>query len=87
MINLLEIFLEISPVRNLTIVENCQEYLENKEELDKLEYIRVDTLNGRKAIDGIEASDKKEERIEFLESIGLEQKEDELKKWVYSLCY
>ena len=56
MLNLLFFFPKLSPIRDLTIVESEDDYLENKEYLDKFDQNRVDTLKGRTPISGIENS-------------------------------
>ena len=56
MLNLLYFFPELSPIRDLTIVESQQDYLNNKEYLEQLEKNRVYTIKGRVPITGIENS-------------------------------
>lgn len=56
MLNLLYFFPELSPIRDLTIVEDEEDYLRNKEFLETLAESRVDTLKGRPFISGIENS-------------------------------
>lgn len=56
MLNLLYFFPQLSPVTDLTIVENEEDYLNNKDFLDSLKQNRVDTLKGRTPILGIENS-------------------------------
>lgn len=56
MLNLLYFFPELSPIRDITIVENEQDYLNNKEYLENLAQNRVDTIKGRVPISGIENS-------------------------------
>lgn len=58
MLNLLYFFPQLSPIRDLTIVESIQDYLDNKVFLDNLNQNRVDTLKGRNPISGIENSGK-----------------------------
>lgn len=60
MLNLLYFFPQLSPVRDLTIVESKEDYLNNKELLDTFSQHRVDTLKGRISILGIENSGKSE---------------------------
>lgn len=47
MINLLYFFPELSPIRDLTIVDNIEEYLNNKNYFDSFSQNRVDTVKGR----------------------------------------
>ncbi|MCM1052878.1 MAG: hypothetical protein NC483_02745 [Ruminococcus sp.] len=54
MLNLIYFFPKLSPVKELVIVENKEDYLNNKEFLNKFDQNRVDTLKGRKPILGIE---------------------------------
>lgn len=56
MLNLLFFFPELSPVRDITIVENEKEYLNNKDFVESFNQNRVDTLSGRTPILGIENS-------------------------------
>ncbi|MDE5888474.1 MAG: hypothetical protein K2H20_00470 [Bacilli bacterium] len=58
MINLIEFFPELSPVRDLTIVESVEEYIKNKDYFDSFKQNRVDTLKGRTPILGIENAGK-----------------------------
>lgn len=58
MLNLLYFFPQLSPVKDLVIVENEEEYLNNKEFLDSFAQNRVDTLKGRLPILGIENTGK-----------------------------
>lgn len=58
MLNLLYFFPQLSPIKNLTIVESEEEYLNNKDLLDCFNQNRVDTLKGRLPIEGIENSGK-----------------------------
>lgn len=58
MLNLLYFFPELSPIKDLTIVESQEDYLNNKQFLDSLNQNRVDTLKGRTPILGIENSGK-----------------------------
>ena len=56
MLNLLYFFPELSPIKDLTIVESEEDYLNNKDFLDSFDQNRVDTLKGRTPIVGIENS-------------------------------
>lgn len=58
MLNLLQYFPELSPVRDLIIVEDEEDYLKNKAFLETFNQNRVDTLKGRTPILGIENSGK-----------------------------
>lgn len=58
MLNLLSFFPQLSPVRDLTIVENIEEYLANKAYFDSFDQNRVDTIKGRVPILGIDDSGK-----------------------------
>ncbi|MCI9233905.1 MAG: hypothetical protein HFH08_04845 [Bacilli bacterium] len=58
MLNLLYFFPQLSPIRDLTIVESMEDYLNNKELLDSFNQNRVGTLKGRTPILGIENSEK-----------------------------
>lgn len=54
MLNLLYFFPQLSSVRDLTLVESIEDYLNNKEYFDSFAQNRVDTLKGRTPISGIE---------------------------------
>lgn len=54
MINLIEFFPEISPVKNLTIVENEEDFHKHYELIRTLDANRVDSLKSRGLITGIE---------------------------------
>ena len=58
MLNLLYFFPQISPIKDLTIVENEEDYLKNQKFLNSFSQNRVDTLKGRNPILGIENSGK-----------------------------
>ena len=58
MLNLLYFFPELSPVKDLIIVESIEDYLENKDYFNSFSQNRVDTLKGRPPILGIENSGK-----------------------------
>lgn len=58
MLNLLYFFPQLSPIKDLTIVECKEDYLDNKKFLDSFNQSRVDTLKGRTPISGIENSGK-----------------------------
>ena len=66
MINLIDFFPEISPIRNLTIVENEEDFETNIEQLKDLDNNRVDSLKGRPVILGIENTGKKEDFLKTL---------------------
>lgn len=54
MLNLLYFFPQLSPVKDLIIIEDEEDYLKNKEFFDSFDQNRVDTLKGRTPILGIE---------------------------------
>lgn len=56
MLNLLFFFPDLSPIKDLTIVESVEDYLSNKEFLDSFTENRIDTLKGRNSILNIESS-------------------------------
>lgn len=58
MLNLLYFFPQLSPVTDMVIVENVEEYLNNKDFFDSFNQNRVDTLKGRTPILGIENAGK-----------------------------
>lgn len=58
MLNLLYFFPQLSPIKDLTIVENEEDYLKHQEFLNDFNQNRVDTLKGRTPILGIENSGK-----------------------------
>ena len=58
MLNLLYFFPQLSPVRDLTIVESEEDYLTNKDYLNSFDQNRVDTIKGRTPILGIENAGK-----------------------------
>lgn len=58
MINLIDFFPNLSPVKDLTIVENIKEYQENKFFFDSFKQNRVDTIKGKKPIMSIENAGK-----------------------------
>lgn len=66
MINLIDFFPKISPIRDLTIVEDEKDFIENKEYLETLDNNRVDSLKGRPVILGIENTGRKEEFLPTL---------------------
>lgn len=58
MLNLLYFFPQLSPIKDLTIVESIEDYMNNKELINSFDQNRVDTLKGRTPILGIENSGK-----------------------------
>lgn len=58
MLNLLFFFPELSPVKDLVIVENIEDYLSNNDYFNTFDQNRVDTLKGRNPILGIENAGK-----------------------------
>ena len=69
MINLLIYFPEISPIKNLTIIENEEEYMQNIDYIKTLDNSRIDSPKDKPLITGIESSGKKEEFLELLKKI------------------
>ncbi len=58
MLNLLYFFPELSPIKDLIIVESIEDYQNNKDYCNSFSQNRVDTLKGRPPILGIENSGK-----------------------------
>lgn len=54
MLNLIFFFPQLSPVKDLTIIENIDDYYKNQNIMNELPYNRIDTLKGRHPITGIE---------------------------------
>lgn len=54
MLNLLYFFPELSPITDIVLVETVDEYINNFDFFNSFNQNRVDTLKGRKFIDGIE---------------------------------
>lgn len=54
MLNLIYFFPELSPIKDLIIIENIEDYKNNKEYIKNFHQNRVDTLKGRTPILGIE---------------------------------
>ena len=69
MLNLLLYFNEISPIKDLTIIEDEQDYLNNLEYIETLNSNRVDSLKTRKLLTGIEDSGNKKDFIHTLRKI------------------
>ena len=65
MLNLLIYFPEISPIKNLTIIESIDDYNANKDYIDTFDSNRVDTLKGKKILE-IENSGRKEDFYETM---------------------
>lgn len=63
MLNLLYFFPQLSPIKDLTIVENIEDYLKNKDFFDSFMESRVDTLKGRNPIIGIENMNNRYETL------------------------
>lgn len=68
MLNLLIYFPELSPIINLTIIENVDDFIKNKNYIDTLDSNRVDTLKGKKILE-IENSGRKEDFFETMKKI------------------
>lgn len=58
MLNLIYFFPNLSPIRDIVIVEDKEEFLNNKEYFNSFDQNRVDTLKGRNPISGIENTGK-----------------------------
>ena len=69
MINLIEYFPEICPVRDLTIIENESDYRENFMFIKDLDNCRVDSLKDRDVLLGIEHAGKKDEFLSTLKKV------------------
>ena len=69
MINLLIYFPELSPIRNLTIIENELDYQRHYSYIETLDSNRVDSLKGRDVITGIENSGKQEDFLITLKRV------------------
>lgn len=69
MINLLIYFPELSPIKNLTIIENELDYTRNVNYIKNLDSIRVDSLKGRNVITGIESSGRREDFLNTLRKV------------------
>lgn len=69
MINLIQYFPEICPIRNLTIIENEVDYMENFDFIKNLGSCRVDSLKNRDVLLGIEHAGKKEEFLSTLKKV------------------
>lgn len=69
MINLLIHFPELSPIRNLTIIESELDYERNIDYIETLDSNRVDSLKGRSVINGIENTGRKEDFLDTLRRV------------------
>ena len=69
MINLLIYFEKLSPIRNLTIIENELDYIRNIDYIETLDSIRVDSLKGRNVITGIESTGRKDDFLNTLKRV------------------
>lgn len=69
MINLMLYFPEVSPIKDLTIIEDEQDYLNNLDYINTLENNRVDSLKSRPLITGIENTGKREEFLSTLRKV------------------
>ena len=65
MINLLIYFKELSPIKNLTIVENELDYIKNIDYIETLDSIRVDSLKERSLLTGVESTGRKDDLLAF----------------------
>lgn len=69
MLNLIEQFPEISPIRDLTIIESELDYKNNQSKIEHLNNNRVDSLKGRPVIMGIETAGHKQELLSVLQKV------------------
>jgi len=69
MLNLIKFFPEVSPIRDLTIVEDENDFLDNREYLETLSSNRVDSLKGRMMITGIENTSDKADFLDTLKKL------------------
>lgn len=69
MLNLLIYFPKLSPIRNLTIIENEEDYIKNIEYINTLDSIRVDSLKERNLITGIESTGRKDDFLNTLKRV------------------
>ena len=58
MLNLLLYFPELSPIRDLTIIEDEEDYLKHKDYFDTFTQSRIDTIKSKPIITGIESTGK-----------------------------
>lgn len=68
MLNLLIYFPELSPIKNLTIVESIDDFNKNRDYIDTLDSNRVDSLKGKKILE-IENSGRKGDFYETMVKI------------------
>ena len=66
MINLLFYFPEISPIKNLTIIEDEKDYMKNIDYIESLDCSRIDSLKDRPLITGLESSGINENFLDLL---------------------
>ena len=71
MLNLLYFFPQLSPIKDLTIIENETDYLKHQEFFNNFNQNRVDTLKGRNPILGIENSGKSNCFYDTLKKCGI----------------
>lgn len=69
MINLLIYFPELSPIRNLTIIEDELDYERNIDYVETLDSIRVDSLKERTLLTGIESTGRKDDFLNTLRRV------------------
>ncbi len=69
MINLLRFFPEVSPVRDLIIILNEEDYFDNLDKIVHLNNIRVDSLKGHGLITDVECRGEKEEFLTTLRKV------------------
>ena len=68
MLNLIMYFPELSPIKNLTIIENEDDFEKNKDYIETLDSNRVDSLKGKKILE-IENSGRKEDFLTTMKKI------------------
>ena len=66
MLNLKTFFPNISPIKDIVIVENEKEYFNNKEYLETFDQNDIDTPKGIKPITGIQNSGKSDKFYNFI---------------------
>lgn len=69
MINLLIYFPNLSPIKNLTIIEDELDYYKNIDYIKTLDTIRVDSPKGRNVITGIESTGRKDDFLNTLKRV------------------
>lgn len=75
MLNLLIYFPELSPIRNLTIIEDELDYQKNIDYIKSLDSIRVDSLKTRNLITGIESTGRYDDFLNTLKRVKEKDKQ------------